>query len=1714
MLNPRLAPNQYVLNSSLMPFLLMKRHNNILLMTQIERIKQKVCFLLKLNFWLQPDMQVGAFVGCRGVQTAAAGWLSERDLETARVTAFFATCGYQLTERPACCLREAWCRALSNHSTDVCGIDAGRLLLNRGWAATECNLRLWLREALLRCTCRLRCGPRGSRRIALGGLWGRSLEQISTPSGSFRCRNQQQQQQQQRDMQVEDFERALPSLPQQLQHLLQLEGIRCCSTPSISAIVAACAAAVCGSSSGSLLLLSTLQSRCSFEAKFFALQQLLQVLPEQQQHARQDVRDLLFRRMRLRVCSEAAWACSSSSSSSVNEETGSAAAALAAAAADPAASSEAAAVHNKVALLAARLLAADLQDLAAAVGTPAVAAAAAAHTKAFLPLRQLVHEEVCALSLHLQQAGATSAALAATAIAQRCSSCCSSTCAAAAGQSLPATLESLRVSLRVLLMLHQEYLDDMPASPLSAALKSSFPYDEDPSCLAGAIACPPPFSPLLLQLLQLLQQTHKHSTALGSVLQLCCSVAERYVGWIDLLLPLGAANGAAAESGTKDSKSSSSSNMNLLQLLGSTWLSSGFGDAASAIVVLLHRKMEPVARIDLLCRMDVVEWLLHKIPLGEIASSPALLSPFAAIVNAAAAALIEACAALAEKLEAAGDVASCEAIAADGGSSSPQVAGLNPRELLQQGLSAIWMLLPLSIQLLGSGGLAVSSAVVNSLSLLLSKALLLQRQESLLLQPLQASRFELLLVQLLQVLLKRLAEADALAEAAQEQQQQQEQHQHVVYTSLDEEEMEQLYAYKEALTALFRRACASYQTRVLLWIREGLQQQAQQQQQQQPQQRRAEQQALSALLHMLLILTDDINDLPERLKDTSSPLHACLLQLLQLLQSVHASAAFSSATAAENFMRVLVRVSPLFIKQQQYIPEALSLLAGPHGVCSSNSSTAPKACLALLRFVKNCLPHSAAYTGLLLQHLLQQQCLDVPSSSSNSSNKVAQRRMRPATPPSCGNSSRQEPLALAAAADVYVYPRAFQVEQQLLLYEASGVLLGSRVQQQQQQQQQHVGSVAFEASTNGSSCAAAGAKERLLLLHALLSKATAAFSSEMPVHTAAEGGAAAAARIVIYWARSTNALASLSKGFQPFKLPTAAGALSSAPRESSAELSTAPDTHSAWMQTLAVFSDAVLAAGKEGSALEVGGTNLLLMPPFFPACIFLLRRLLCLLGPLAAPAIGGLLPLLYDALLLEADSLGPVATGYLELQQQPVEAAAQQLSGFCSQVIVSLRGPELMGLLLQHFPMMLDRNLGLYLKAVAAEAQQPASAELQRECGVLHEQMATLVAVAAREAPEALLTFAAASVLQEGADCSNSSSSSDSSGGMALFADAVNQCLADAAAVSSSNSNSSGGMTAQRALLQLLHRHEQQLHALLYGTLQPSRGSSAVTSRASFGSPASLEIGSITWRCIVLLLMQSCCPPVGSCVVAAAAAISAQALGHLAVAFICKGSRLVDGEQQQEQHQQQERLQQQQQQLAVLPQDLQLVRDSLRDFTQQNAAFHLQLRQRRSQSGAPQSSPPSEGVQQLQQLQQQRAQQINQQQAAQQLSLLLPLPPLFLISARLFASLRPNDPQHLKVAADIGGLWRVLGFGVPPGTPQRSATAAATAAAAAAGARLPDFFSPLRSGIQQALAEALAPLVADAPHAAAALVEALGRAEGQQLRDVVRGWQQRFLSKC
>lgn len=136
---------------------------------------------------------------------------------------------------------------------------------------------------------------------------------------------------------------------------------------------------------------------------------------------------------------------------------------------------------------------------------------------------------------------------------------------------------------------------------LSAALKRSFPYDEDPRAVSGIVSCPPQLSPLLLQLLQALQLTHKRSPSLASVLQLCCSVAERYVGWLDLLLPPRARTRGEAQGANNEV----SAVPTMLQLLGATWLSSGCSDAAAAIVAFILRKMEPAARIDLLSRMQV-----------------------------------------------------------------------------------------------------------------------------------------------------------------------------------------------------------------------------------------------------------------------------------------------------------------------------------------------------------------------------------------------------------------------------------------------------------------------------------------------------------------------------------------------------------------------------------------------------------------------------------------------------------------------------------------------------------------------------------------------------------------------------------------------------------------------------------------------------------------------------------------------------------------------------------------------------------------------------------------------------------------------------------------------------------------------------------------------------------------------------------------------------
>lgn len=319
--------------------------------------------------------------------------------------------------------------------------------------------------------------------------------------------------------------------------------------------------------------------------------------------------------------------------------------------------------------------------------------------------------------------------------------------------------------------------------------------------------------------------------------------------------------------------------------------------------------------------------------------------------------------------------------------------------------------------------------------------------------------------------------------------------------------------------------------------------------------------------------------------------------------------------------------------------------------------------------------------------------------------------------------------------------------------------------------------------------------------------------------------------------------------------------------------------------------------------------------------------------------------------------------------------------------------------------------MGLYLKAVAAASQEPNSAELQRECRAVQEQLAFVLATAAREAPEALLRFGAASLIHVDSNNSingegNSSSCSNSSA--SCFLRTLTQCL-EGGSSASPDSNLVGRQ--QHALLQLLHQQQQQLHLLLFGSLRSVCGEAAVTSRVPEGTPVPHGIASTTWRCILLLLLL-CCYPGGSPTAAAAAAV--QAWAHLAAACVCRPESCIDTQQQLDQQQQQLL-----QQVAQLPIELQQVQEAMRDFTRQNATLEAQLRQRRSQGASSQMLQQplqqSEELQLLREQQRQRVQGIHLQQAGQQLSLLLPLSPLFYVTSRLLASLKNDDPQHVKV---------------------------------------------------------------------------------------------------
>lgn len=80
--------------------------------------------------------------------------------------------------------------------------------------------------------------------------------------------------------------------------------------------------------------------------------------------------------------------------------------------------------------------------------------------------------------------------------------------------------------------------------------------------------------------------------------------------------------------------------------------------------------------------LQLVDWLLHRIPFSELAACPSMTNSFACMVNATATALTEASASLAERIESAGDATSWESF--PGVCTSPVVAERNVRELLQQ----------------------------------------------------------------------------------------------------------------------------------------------------------------------------------------------------------------------------------------------------------------------------------------------------------------------------------------------------------------------------------------------------------------------------------------------------------------------------------------------------------------------------------------------------------------------------------------------------------------------------------------------------------------------------------------------------------------------------------------------------------------------------------------------------------------------------------------------------------------------------------------------------------------------------------------------------------------------------------------------------------------------------------------------------------------------
>ncbi|CBZ54762.1 conserved hypothetical protein [Neospora caninum Liverpool] len=1000
-------------------------------------------------------------------------------------------------------------------------------------------------------------------------------------------------------------------------------------------------------------LLQWLPALASVEARFWTLQALLNtVFPSSSPQQRQTIREGILTHCilrRLRGSEESgegtasgdsaqgpgggssAALCEGRSGSRAGEERGTNAQASA--------QREDAAVKNKTALLIVRLLQIDFPST---------------WPSAFLELRRLLTIAVEATTLLPSPTGAEKAS--------------------AHSPRALAVLDGLDTCLRILLLLHQEIVEDPFAPPeaeqarrdaeIRAGLRQHFSSSElsagpsDGACVS--------FSRLLLQLLQL--PTIRQDAAL---LRLTCELIGRYIGYMDLLLPpstreavarsqsgalgrLGSSAHAEGETrpttavGDADGDGEIATEGTLVHLLLETWLACSCEEASNAVVAFAHKKMEAETKARLLSRMGLAEAL--RACTQQVAQRPELVAGFASMVNTAASAFLEAAHALKQREKE--GLSPCENSrngATGPGGEETQACGQRAstekqrtgcgKDTSRAALMAwhrVSLLLPVIVELFACPVMDIAFRVEPFLSLFCNKtrfqrdpqkgSLADRRDEALggalpsdfstsqSLAPFLTNMLQLLYQKLASQLYKRVFLVHQVHAFSWLQE--------MTASVCNRLSLSEASAVSPSLTSLPSSGLPGSlsstssplpaEPSAALW------------------------RELGAALHLLLLSAEHVKDLSREMKDLTHCLPACLLSLLQT-NAVFRFSALPPPHVRLQLLAVLGRFAPFFSHHPEYLPTALQLLLGPAFLNLSPAALSPpepkrsgarlarlqrrlacvasRSCLSLLRFLKNTQPQVNAFTVDILHALQSENCLQIPLPS-----PAALTLSRGAFEAARDRASEVETTGAALVPN-----KLFSVDDQQLLFEAAGVLLGAR----------NSGGAAQglrgpraqpEADGQADGCAPNPQKaeprrglsqeEKIRLLHQLLQHLVPAFDTTKLSKLSSPEEAACWA---LLWARTCNAIASLTKAF-----PSCAGE----GRESSAG---GDRTREVWKEAFQHISYATQVA-LSPSSLRPELRNVILFSPFFHSFVFLLRRGLHLLSSDILPVMHATLPLLYEAL--------------------------------------------------------------------------------------------------------------------------------------------------------------------------------------------------------------------------------------------------------------------------------------------------------------------------------------------------------------------------------------------------------------------------------------------------------------------------------------------------